>query len=1185
MADQTITPPAPRKKPRWLRGLAWVLGILIVLLVLVYFVGTSSAFLKGVVLPRVSKSVNATITVSDADVSPFKSVTLRNLKVQTTGTEPLLTAPEVRLRYSLLDIVRGTIRVQEITVSSPTVVVVENPDGTSNLDPLLKPSQEKPETKEKKPEQPKTPSKPQQIDLKKLALTGATVRRVKLYKGGTQDVVELSNLNVTLSDLKNAQTANLQLSSDIKSENHPPAPGTNGLLEAKLDGNFAFALTEDLKPGSIKGTTHLGVSRAEGAFAGIATLGSDLDCDVTPTEIKQVVLQFKKANAPLGELRVSGPFDMQKNEGKLALRISSIDNQVLNLAGAASGMDFGTTTINSTNEIQLEKAGSLVTAAGEVTVGKFQLIRTNQTTPTLDLRAAYNVTVDTSRSNALLRALTVNASQQGAQLLHGELTSPMSLSWGNANNGVGDSAFNLAVTRFNLADWKPFVGDAVSAGLLNAQLKLLSAQGGQQLTFDLNSQLDNLVAAIGTNQVSQAGVLLQVKGTATDLKQVNLSQYKLQLSQRNQPLATVSGSGTCNLTNTNADLQLTAQADLARLYQLMPQPDVSVSAGTAELKGRVVQHGDMQTVTGNLELSGLTGQFGKTELHGFAATADLDVGATPRQFQVRKFSGKLSEDGKPGGNFDLTATYDRTNQSAQLAAKLADLNQNGLTPFLGPMLADKKLVSVNMNANAAAQYTPGGDSSVKADLQITNLVVNDPKNQIPSTPLAAKMQLDASLRGQVADVRQCELGLTPTERAKNEVQLSGHIDMTRTNAMQGNIKLTADSLDVTRYYDLFASKPATKGNAPGRSTQTPAPTTPAPGGPEQEPDAMNLPLTNFTADLNVGSFYLREMEITNFVATAKINGGHVLLDPFKLALNGAPISSAVDLDLGVPGYKYDLNLGARAIPLAPLVNSFQPERKGQLSGAITATAKLSGAGTTGASLQKNLNGQFDVSSTNLNLSVVNIKSRSLRSVIDVVAAIPELFRNPEGAVGSVLSGVLGTGGGGLSDELKKSPIQGILAKGNAGSGRVNLQQAEVQSSAFLADATGSIVLAPILTNSTMQIPVSVSLSQPIANRLNLVPAGYPTNQPYVKLPDFLTMRGTVGDPKKDINKMAIAGTALRGFGGAIPGGTNASSLIQGLGGLLTGRHSTNAPSGVNSNQPPSQSPVNDLLNLIKPKKQ
>src|SRR5262249_20363172 len=145
------------------------------------------------------------------------------------------------------------------------------------------------------------------------------------------------------------------------------------------------------------------------------------------------------------------------------------------------------------------------------------------------------------------------------------------------------------------------------------------------------------------------------------------------------------------------------------------------------------------------------------------------------------------------------------------------------------------------------------------------------------------------------------------------------------------------------------------------------------------------------------------------------------------------------------------------------------------------------------------------------LAVVNIRSPLLRTLINVVATVPDLFKNSEGAVGNFL-GALASGNktGGLSGEMEKSPIQQIAARGSIGSGQVQLQQAMVQSSAFEADATGTIALTPILTNSAIQIPVGISLSRSIAERINLVPADAPTNAAYVKLPDFLTMRGTVG---------------------------------------------------------------------------
>src|SRR5690348_1128419 len=117
MANAVIVPP----RRGWLRKLGWVALILVLLLVVLYFVVTSSAFFKGVILPKVSKSLNATVTVADASIHPFSGVDLRQVKVQTTGTEPLLTADEVRVAYHLGDILSGNYHVEEVTVVSPTI--------------------------------------------------------------------------------------------------------------------------------------------------------------------------------------------------------------------------------------------------------------------------------------------------------------------------------------------------------------------------------------------------------------------------------------------------------------------------------------------------------------------------------------------------------------------------------------------------------------------------------------------------------------------------------------------------------------------------------------------------------------------------------------------------------------------------------------------------------------------------------------------------------------------------------------------------------------------------------------------------------------------------------------------------------------------------------------------------------
>jgi hypothetical protein len=233
-------------------------------------------------------------------------------------------------------------------------------------------------------------------------------------------------------------------------------------------------------------------------------------------------------------------------------------------------------------------------------------------------------------------------------------------------------------------------------------------------------------------------------------------------------------------------------------------------------------------------------------------------------------------------------------------------------------------------------------------------------------------------------------------------------------------------------------------------------------------------------------------------------------------------------------------------------------------------------------MQKNLNGYFAVGTTNLNLNISELKSPLLKTVINVVSIIPTIIKNPNAGLTSLAGSLFGgasaqgqgtaAGSGAWGDELLKSPIDVIEANGEMGSGSVRLDRAFVRSPAFEALAEGKIDLAKVLTNSPINIPLHISIKRGLAESVNLVPPGTPTNAVYVKLPDYVTVKGTIGEPKTDINKMALLGTALEQYGGNIPGvDQKTGSIIQGLGGILTGRKQTNAPP-VGTNAPAGTAP-------------
>ena len=323
------------------------------------------------------------------------------------------------------------------------------------------------------------------------------------------------------------------------------------------------------------------------------------------------------------------------------------------------------------------------------------------------------------------------------------------------------------------------------------------------------------------------------------------------------------------------------------------------------MKGRVSSRKDGQTVAANLAVNDLSGKLNASEFERFGTTADLDLDLRNQVLKISKANGTLRQSGNPGGAFNVTGNYDLNKKAGQFDLKLDDLNQNTLKSFLASTLKDKKLVTVSVNATASAKLDPQAESAIKADFQLTKLVVQDPKQAKPIGPLEAKLNLDSSLQKQVLNLRQAQITLTPTQRAKNQIQVTGKVDMTKTNAMQGGLKIAADSLDVTPYYDIVSADDG-KSSSKAGTAPPPGPAPSGPAKPQQEPAAVNLPFQNFLLELAIGHVYLRDLEITNWQTGVKLDGGHVLLKPLQLVLNGAPINGNVDLNLAVPGYQYDV---------------------------------------------------------------------------------------------------------------------------------------------------------------------------------------------------------------------------------------------------------------------------------------
>jgi hypothetical protein len=175
-------------------------------------------------------------------------------------------------------------------------------------------------------------------------------------------------------------------------------------------------------------------------------------------------------------------------------------------------------------------------------------------------------------------------------------------------------------------------------------------------------------------------------------------------------------------------------------------------------------------------------------------------------------------------------------------------------------------------------------------------------------------------------------------------------------------------------------------------------------------------------------------------------------------------------------------------------------------------------------------------------------------------------------------------------ELLNSPLQWVNVHTDLGHAQIDFKNLELVSPAFRLDTVGVMPIAEVLTNSPFQNwPVNLYLSRALAEKTHMVSSATGQSDPYVKLPNFLKIAGTLGDPKAQVDKTALAGSLLEKFGGKIPGlNEKSGGLLQGLGGILSGKSSaTNQPPAANTNQPPATNKPSalDLLRMLSKPKQ
>ncbi|MFM8878977.1 MAG: AsmA family protein, partial [Verrucomicrobiota bacterium] len=783
--------------------------------------------------------------------------------------------------------------------------------------------------------------------------------------------------------------------------------------------------------------------------------------------------------------------------------------------------------------------------------------------------------------------------QAGRPLIVGGLDQPMAVSWAKAGQGLPDSTFKLDLQRLQTSDWKAVAGTNLPSANVSAQLTVRATRNGQDLQAALKTALEDITLALGDKTLRGLDLKLSTEASVSEFKELKVQSLDLAVTGSGRDLVTLKASAAHHTERKESSAAFSGEVRIPALLGTLPVEGGSFSAGTLRLNGKLEAKPGVTNLATDVVLEGLTGSFGDLKLQDYQAAVSLVADITGNLLSLKKLQLNAQSGPSSGGRLEANGRYDLAQKTGEFGFKTIDFNEKAIGPFVAAALAPKRLVSVSLDVNGKASLLSGGDLSLQTDLGVGKLVVDDPSGSVPNTPFAIGLNLDVARRASVIDLKNLRLDLGKTPLAANQLVIKGSVDLATNapaSASKNALSIQSDGLDLTPLYNLLAG--ASKTNAPATTSAAATPAETTAGG---EPAPVTLPLRQLAVDLDIAKVLLREIQITDWKTRVSLKDSSLSIDPLALKVNGAPITAKVLTDLGVPGYRYETRLQIDALPLEPFVSSFMPERKGQVHGTLLAKADIRGAGVTGASLSSNLTGGLSFTATNLNLKLADTRTPLIRAVINVVTALPRLIQNPGAQVGSWLGQLTGgtagqTKTGSWVDDLEAQPLDVIDLSADLGNGGVTLKTARVQSSALHIDARGGLRFAPQLTNSTLNIPVTIALSRKIAEKAVLLDASTPADAAYAPLPEFLTIKGTLGNPSPATDKLALAAMGAKTLGRAAAGlGGNLGGKVAGaagvLGNLLGGQTApaTNA-AGAKPAVPAGTNTVNPLIGTNSPAK-
>jgi hypothetical protein len=599
-----------KKKKKLLKILLISLASLVLLIVVLFFVVTSSGFITGVVLPAVGSSIDMQIKAEEVDLSLFKShLTVKKLRIG-SGEKALAEAEKLDLSFSLGSLLGGKMVFRDVLLDKAVITIAKDAGGKWTYEsPAAKNDKKSAASKAASGQKKSSSTKMQKVfvDLKNIRITNSSFVLATGEVGKAASVMEFKDLNITLPQFKNNESATLDFKSRVS------VKSDSGITVERGEWNFTLtaAFDEYLLPYKLELASNL--DKLDGIINGVKINNSNLALDIEAQGDKKSITvekfclrqkekEYIKTNVELSSKIDFHPF---KIKGKfkvapLSAEVSSIICQFIRqvnpgLVGVSWISDF------EYSENGFAGAGKLRLSRKEAAIingKKYEL-------PDLLLTSEYGFAYDKAQQALQVKDFNTELSDSGKKVMSLKIDRAFTYSFEKqAFIKKRKPNVSLEIRQLDLSIIKllqsPDAGFTVNSGKLDGDLVCV-LDYSKQMSFGANLRAGGLDLQAGSARFKNIGFQQKISGFLNKNLLFSIPKFRFDLNSGENTVASCGGFVNADFRKKTAEFALNLNNLSSHKFSLLPLPKKIID-GIVGVTGKLEPFALSASASGNAVL-------------------------------------------------------------------------------------------------------------------------------------------------------------------------------------------------------------------------------------------------------------------------------------------------------------------------------------------------------------------------------------------------------------------------------------------------------------------------------------------------------------------------------------------------------------------------------------------------------